>query len=162
MAWRDTLLELREDLRQAMSQRYAEAGSASQESLKDQEELYQAAASLGIAQLLVDLNQVLLDGGGIVECSSNPDYFDDEEWFLGDPEGGDDEDDDDADDLEYASEEVVRFSLRWDDDDYSVDVELGKTEEGRIYLLVNDEEVRQQRELLEKAVIVAFREEMDF
>ena len=162
MAWRDTLLELREDLRQALPQRFANAGPAPEESLEDQEELYQVAASLGVFQILVDLNEVLLEGAGIVECSSNLNYFDDE-WFLEGQDGEDEAGDDAGDDLEYAAEAVVRFSLRWEDaDDYSVDVELGRTEGGRIYLLVNDEEVRQERNILEKAIIVAFRDEMDF
>ena len=79
--------------------------------------------------------------------------------------GGDDdddvEDDDEEDDGDREEGEELRFSLLWDDaTECAVDVELGKAN-GRVYLLVNGEEVRQQQEVLETAIIDAFRSEMN-
>ena len=155
MAWRDTLTELQDELRQALAQQLGEPVEEDQADLKDREELYRLAASLEIAQLLVDANEILLDGNGIVESSSMVELFDDED--LDDDDDADDEDEDD----DVNGGEELRFSLSWEDElECAVDVELGKTE-GRIFLLVNGEEVRHQRENLERAVIEAFKEEID-
>ena len=165
MAWREDLQTLREEVLAAITRAMGEPAVEPPEDLRDREELYQLAASLQIAQLLVDVNEVVLSGAGRVESTSLLDYYDDEDFLFDmeeldgeDPE--DDEEDDDEDgDLDEGEE--LRFSLFWDDStECAVDVELGKIN-GRIYLMVNGDEVRQSREVLETAVLDAFREEME-
>ena len=159
MAWRDNLLELKKDLDTALARSMGEPVEEDPETEREREELYQLAASLHIAQMLVDLNEVVLGGAGKVESTSLMDYYDDDDEVLEIA----DEDADDIDEDEGTLEEGVeiRFSLVWDDvTECAVDVELGKTN-GRICMLVNGEEVRQQREVLETAVLDAFRDEMD-
>ena len=66
-----------------------------------------------------------------------------------------------TEDEEMEDAEELRFSLFWDDaTERAVDVELGKSK-GRVYLLVNGEEVRQSRDVLETAVLDAVRSEMN-
>ena len=161
MAWRETLSELRGEVEVARTQSLGDPVD-DDELLQEREELYQLAASLQIAQLLVDVNEVLLGGSGIVESSSDLEYFEEAEDEF-DFDDGDDEDDEEEEeeDDEYADGEELRFSLSWEEAvECAIDVELGKADD-RIYLLVNGEEVRQQREVLERAVIEAFKEEID-
>lgn len=156
-------MALRADLDTALSRTMGEAVEEAPESAMERVELYQVAASLQIAQMLVDLNEVVLRGAGRLESTSLMDYYDDEDMLfeLVDDEDDDPEDEDDEDEDTEEGEEL-RFSLFWDDvTECAVDVELGKTGEGRLFVMVNGEEVRQQREVLETAVLEAFRDEMD-
>ena len=162
MAWRDTLSELRGEVEAARAQSLGEPVD-DDELLQEREELYQLATALQIAQLLVDVNEVLLGGSGIVESSSDLEYFEEAEIDFDeeDEDEDDDEDEEEDDDDDYEDGEELRFSLSWEEAvECAIDVELGKAD-GRIYLLVNGEEVRQQREILERAVIEAFKEEID-
>ena len=162
MAWRETLSELRGEVEVARTQSLGDPVD-DEELLQEREELYQLAASLQIAQLLVDVNEVLLGGSGIVESSSDLEYFEEaeDEFDFDDDDDEDDEEEEEEDDAEYADGEELRFSLSWEEAvECAIDVELGKADD-RIYLLVNGEEVRQQREVLERAVIEAFKEEID-
>jgi hypothetical protein len=157
MAWRDDLLALKKDLDTALARTMGEPVDEDPDSEREREELYQLAASLQVAQMLVDLNEAVLGGAGRVESTSLMDYYDDDDEVF------EMEDEDELEEDEGTLEEgaEVRFSLVWDDvTECAVDVELGKTN-GRICLLVNGEEVRQQREVLETAVLDAFRDEMD-
>lgn len=162
MAWREDLQTLREEVLAAITRAMGEPAEESPEDLRDREELYQLATSLQIAQLLVDLNEVVLSGAGRVESTSLLDYYDDEDFLFAMEDLDDDDDDDDEEEDDGPEEgEELRFSLFWDDStECAVDVELGKVN-GRIYLMVNGDEVRQSREVLETAVLDAFREEME-
>ena len=162
MAWRDDLIAVRAEVMAALSRLMGEPLEEDTDVIRDREELYQVASSLQIAQLLLDLNEVVLSGMGRVESTSLLDYYEDEDFVfsMDDPDDEDSEEDGDGDD-EMDDAEELRFSLFWDEaTERAVDVELGKSN-GRIYLLVNGEEVRQQREVLETAVLDAFRSEMD-
>ena len=157
-------MALRTDLDTALSRTMGEAVEEAPESAQERAELYQVASSLQIAQMLVDLNEVVLRGAGRLESTSLMDYYDDEDMLfeLVDDEDDDPEDEDDEADEDSDEGEELRFSLFWDDvTECAVDVELGKTGEGRLFVMVNGEEVRQQREVLETAVLEAFRDEMD-
>ena len=164
MAWREDLQTLREDVLAAITRAMGEPAEEAPEDLRDREELYQLAASLQIAQLLVDLNEVVLSGAGRVESTSLLDYYDDEDFLFAMEDLDEDDDDDDEEEDEDGGPEEgeeLRFSLFWDDStECAVDVELGKVN-GRIYVMVNGDEVRQSREVLETAVLDAFREEME-
>ena len=166
MAWRDELLVLRNEVETALARILGEPVEEDPEAVADRSELYELAASLGVGQLLVDLNEVVLSGTGRVESTSLMEYYDDENVLFEMEDlrdGGDDdiEDDEEEDDGDQEEGEELRVSLLWDDaTECAVDVELGKAN-GRVYLLVNGEEVRQQQEVLETAIIDAFRSEMN-
>ncbi len=164
MAWRDDLLVLRSEVETALTRILGEPVEEDSEVIQEREELYELANSLQVAQLLLDINEVVLSGTGRVESTSLMEYYDDENILytmedLG--EDDEDEDEDEGDEEELDDNEELRFSLFWDDaTECAVDVELGKSS-GRIYVLVNGEEVRPQREVLETAVLDAFRAEMN-
>lgn len=163
MAWRDDLLAVRAQVVAALSRVMGEPMEEDAEVIRDREELYRLASSLQIAQLLLDMNEVVLSGTGRVESTSLLEYYDEEDYVFAmeEPDEDDDDGDDDGDDDEMEDAEELRFSLFWDEaTERAVDVELGKSN-GRVYLLVNGEEVRQQREVLETAVLDAFRSEME-
>jgi hypothetical protein len=164
MAWQDELLALRKEVEAALSRILGEPVEEGSEVIQDRQELYQLAASLQVAQMLLDVNEVVLSGTGRVESTSLIEYYDEGEGFLYARENlaeDDDEDEEAGDEEEPDDNEELRFSLFWDDaTECAVDVELGKSN-GRIYALVNGEEVRPQREVLETAVLDAFRAEMD-
>ena len=164
MAWRDELLVLRNEVETALSRILGEPVEEDSEVVQDRQELYQLATSLEVAQLLLDVNEVVLSGTGRVESTSLMEYYEEEEGFLFSMEnvdGDDDDDDEGGDEEETDDNEELRLSLFWDDaTECAVDVELGKSN-GRIYVLVNGEEVRPQREVLETAILDAFRAEMN-
>ena len=165
MAWRDELSVLRNEIESAIARQLGEAVEEDLDVVQDRNELYNLAASLQVAQMLVDINEIVLSGTGRVESTSLMEYYDDEDFVfemedLGQGQDEDSEDEEEDDDSMDEGEEL-RFSLFWDyATECAVDVELGKSN-GRTYLLVNGEEVRQQREVLETAVIDAFRSEMN-
>ena len=103
MAWREELQTLREEVLAAISRVMGEPAVEPPEDLRDREEIYELAASLQIAQLLVDINEVVLSGAGRVESTSLLDYYDDEDFLfemedLDDDDSEDDEDDADGED----------------------------------------------------------------
>ncbi len=168
MAWRDELLKLRNELDARIDRLTGYSEGEEQEIIDEREEIYQLAADLQIAQLLVDINQITLSGTGRVESTSMLDFGDDDDMDdemldlksrFDDPMGDDDGEDEDEDFLDEGEE--LRFTLYWDDlVECAVDVELGKRND-RVFLLVNGEEVRHNREVLETALVDAFRKEME-
>ena len=165
MPWRDDLLVLRNEVETALARILGEPVEEDSDVLQDRQELYQLATSLQVAQLLLDINEVVLSGTGRVESTSLMEYYDDDDvlYSMEDLSEDDEEEDDEeeGDEEQLEDNEELRFSLFWDDaTECAVDVELGKSS-GRIYLLVNGEEVRPQREVLETAVLDAFRAEMN-
>ena len=163
MAWRDDLLVLRREVETALTRILGEPVEEDSEVIQDRQELYRLAASLQVAELLLDVNEVVLSGTGRVESTSLMEYYDDDDvlYTMEDLGEDNDDDDDEGDEEELEDNEELRFSLFWDDaTECAVDVELGKSG-GRIYVLVNGEEVRPQREVLETAVLDAFRAEMN-
>ncbi|MDE2779367.1 MAG: hypothetical protein OXI91_06800 [Chloroflexota bacterium] len=160
MAWQDELLSLRGEVETALTRILGEPVEEGDDVIRDRAELYQLASALQIAQMLLDMNEIVLSGTGRVESTSLMEYYDEDDGFfeMEDLRDGEDQEDDE-DDPEEGEE--LRLTLFWEDStECAVDVELGKSE-GRIYLLVNGEEVRQQREVLETAVLDAFRKEMN-
>ena len=149
MAWQDTLLELREELAEARADRLQRASEEAAEIGKQRDELTQLAASLGISDVLSDMNRTLLDGKGELETivSWEPEEQDD------DPSPDDDEDEEEAD--------GISAFLTWEEgEEREIAVDLGLAEDG-IYLQVNGVDIRREREALEVALIEAFRDELD-
>ena len=159
MAWRDELLALRNEVEAALARQLGEPVEEDSEVIDDRQELYQLGESLQVFQMLLDVNEIVLSGTGRVESTSLMEYYDEGDVLYNMEDL--DEDDDEDEDEDPEDNEELRFSLFWDDaTECAVDVEIGKSNE-RIYLLVNGEEVRQQREVLETAVLDAFRAEMN-
>ena len=149
MTWRETLSDLKDELAQARldRQKYLEEVEAERKSQQDQ--LYQLATSLGVTELLDDMNAILIGGQGRVETETS--------WDAPDEEDEDDLMvlDDDEDELRY-----IATYLSWDEDgEREIAVDLGFSEEG-IYLQVNEADVRTDRQALERALIQAFRDEL--
>ena len=144
MPWRDSLEKLKTELTQPRTTRMRRLEEYDQEVAAEREELLSRQESLEITALLTDMNEILLDGQGEVEATV--------EW-----EGEEDEDalayDDDAAD-------VITTALTWDEgEELEVVVELAMLDEG-ISLMVNGVQIRQDRSALERALIDAFREQL--
>ena len=152
MAWQDTLLELREELAAARAERLQRASEEAAEISKQRDEMTRLAASLGISDVLSEMNRTLLDGKGEIETivSWEPEQEDDD---LSEGNRDDDDDEEEAD--------GISAFLTWEEaDEREIAVDLGLAEDG-IYLQVNGVDIRPEREALEVALIEAFRDELD-
>ncbi len=144
MAWRDSLEQLKAELTQARATRMERLEAYDQEVAAEREELLSRQESLDITVLLSEMNEVLLSGQGEVETTV--------EW-----ETGEDEDDPIYDD---EAADVITTALTWDEgEELEVVVELAMLDEG-ISLMVNGVQIRQDRNALERALIDAFREQL--
>ena len=159
MAWRDTLVELRDELAEVRARRLQRAEEAEAELGQVRQEMADLSDTLGIGQLLTDINATLLEGRGEVETIVSWDQESDDrdsETDLDDL-GRDDLEADDEDD----DEEAITNILSWDEDgDREIAVEIILDEEG-VSLQVNGVEIRPEREALEQALVEAFRDELE-
>ena len=159
MAWRDILVELRDELAEVRARRLQRAEEAEAELGQVRQEMADLSETLGIGQLLTDINATLLEGRGEVETivswdqeSDDRDSETDLDELGRDDLGADDEDDD---------EEAITNILSWDEDgDREIAVEIILDEEG-VSLQVNGVEIRPEREALEQALVEAFRDELE-
>ncbi len=143
MAWRDSLEQLKSELNQARSARTARLEIYRNEVAAEREQLLTLQQSLDISTLLAEMNDVLLSGQGEVETAVEWEAEEDEELL---------EDDEAAD--------VIATALTWHEgEELEVVVELAMLDEG-ISLMVNGVEIRQDRNALERALIDAFREQL--
>ena len=148
MAWQDTLLELREELAEARADLLQRASEEAAEIGKQRDELTRLADSLGISDVLSEMNRTLLDGKGEIETIVS--------W---EPEQEDDDLSPDDDDEEEA--DGISAFLTWEEaEEREIAVDLGLAEDG-IYLQVNGVDIRPERDALETALIQAFRDELD-
>ena len=144
MAWRDSLEQLKAELTQARATRMERLEAYDQEVAAEREELLSRQESLDITALLMEMNQVLLSGQGEVETTV--------EWETGE----------DEEELIYEDEaaDVITTALSWDEgEELEVVVELAMLDEG-VSLMVNGVQIRQDRNALERALIEAFREQL--
>ena len=144
MAWRDSLEQLKAELTQARATRMERLEAYDQEVAAEREELLSRHDSLNITALVLEMNEVLLDGQGEVETTV--------EWETGE----------DEEELTYDDEtaDVITTALSWDEgEELEVVVELAMLDEG-ISLMVNGVQIRQDRNALERALIDAFREQL--
>jgi len=144
MAWRDSLQQLKAELTQARATRIERLEAYDQEVAAEREELLSRHDSLNVTALVLEMNEVLLDGQGEVETTV--------EWETGEEEEEPIYDDETAD--------VISTALSWDEgEELEVVVELAMLDEG-ISLMVNGIQIRQDRNSLERALIDAFREQL--
>ena len=160
MAWRDILVELRDELAEVRARRLQRAEAAEAELGQVRQEMADLSETLGIGQLLTDINATLLEGRGEVETIVSWDQESDDrdsETELDDELGNSDLEADDEDD----DEEAITNILSWDEDgDREIAVEIILDEEG-VSLQVNGVEIRPEREALEQALVEAFRDELE-
>ena len=144
MAWRDSLQQLKAELTQARATRIERLKAYDQEVAAEREELLSRHDSLNVTALVLEMNEVLLDGQGEVETTV--------EWETGEEEEEPIYDDETAD--------VISTALSWDEgEELEVVVELAMLDEG-VSLMVNGVQIRQDRNALERALIDAFREQL--
>ncbi len=156
MAWRDTLLNLKQELADVRSVRQQRLTAEDAELARERDELASQAQSLGISGLLSEMNATLLEGRGEIETIVGWDND-----TLGDGAepafvalGGDDEGSEDDGD-------VITTVLSWNEGgELEIAVDIGLSDEGT-YLQINGIEIRPEREALEKGLVEAFRDELD-
>ena len=156
MTWRDTLLDLKQELAEVRSVRKQRVAEEDAELARERQELIELARTLGISELLSEMNAALLDGGGEIETIvawDDQDQADElEPAFVA--LGGTDVDDAEGND-------VITTLLSWDESgDLEIVVDLGLSDEGT-YLQINGIEIRPEREALEKGLVEAFRDELE-
>ena len=148
MAWRDSLAELKEELADIRAERVSQASDDEAEIEKEREELSRLADSLGVSELLSDMNRTLLDGQGSVEKIVS--------W-----ESDEEDEDDGLTSEEEEDADVIALILTWEErGERELAIDLGVTDEG-IYVQINGIEIRAEREALEPALIQAFRDELE-
>ncbi len=156
MTWRDTLEDLKQDLAEVRAQRQRRLEAEDADLQKERDDLSQMAQTLGIGELLAEINATLLDGKGNIETivgwESGPEEL---EIDPGIGMNGDEPDEGEQD------TDVVTTILSWDErGEMEIAVDLGLSDDG-IYLQINEIEVRPEREALEQGLIEAFREELE-
>ena len=151
MTWRDTLGRLREELAEVRAERQRRATAEDAEIQQQREELSRLATTLGINQLLKEMNATLLNGQGDTETIVS--------WE--DPAESDDEIVDYDDDTEEEEADLIATILTWEEaGEREIAVDLGLGEDGT-YLQVNGVDIRQEAAALEQALVEAFRDELE-
>ena len=150
MDWKDTLVNLKSDLADARSKLRSDWQAIENDLAAQRSALVKHADSIGITDLLSEINTVLLEGRGTISYIKSW-----EEDSEGDSRSLDDSmyDFDDAD--------YVSTILSWEESglcEIAVDIESG--EQG-IAMQVNEVEIEPQEESLKSALITAFKEELD-
>lgn len=160
MAWQDTLHDLREELADVRLRRLQRADDDKAKLVQVHQEMAELSDSLGIGQLLSEMNTTLLEGRGEIETLVSWDQESDD----GDSEPDSDDDigfDEPGPDNGEDDEEAITNLLSWDEDgDREIAVEVILDEEG-ISLQVNGVEIRPERDALEQALVEAFRDELE-
>lgn len=147
MAWRDSLAELKEELANIRAERLSQASDEDAEIEKERVELSRLADSLGVSELLFDMNRTLLDGQGTVEKIVS--------WEA------DEEDEDGPMAEEEEDADVIALILTWEErGERELAIDLGVADEG-VYVQINGIEIRAEREAMEPALLQAFREELE-
>ena len=155
MTWRETLIDLKQDLVEVRAKRERRVEEAEAGLKKEREDLSLMAQNLGVEQLLIEMNSTLLDGNGEIETIVGWEADEEDDDNLGSRISIIDaapDDDEDAD--------VITSILSWDEGGVlEIVVDLGLSDEG-IYLQINEIEIRPEREALEQGLIVAFKDEL--
>ncbi len=145
MPWRESLLQLRGEMTAARATRLERLQAFDRQVAGEREELLSRQESMQIAALVAEMNDVLLNGQGRVETTVEWETDDEESLFEGE--------DDMAD--------VITTALTWDEgEELEVVVELVMLDEG-ISLMVNAVQIRQDPEALQRALLNAFREQLE-
>ncbi len=156
MTWHDTLEGLKQDLAEVRAERERRVEAEDAELQSERDDLSQTAQTLGVNELLAEMNATLLDGKGAIETiigwESGPDDLElDPGIGMNGDEPGDIEGDTD----------VITTILSWEErGEMEIAVDLGLSDDG-IYLQINEIEIRPEREALEQGLIQAFKDELE-
>ena len=154
MAWKDTLRDLREELAEVRAERRQQAATEEVQLQQARKELSGLAGSLGISEMLSEMNATLLEGKADLETivSWEVNEGDLEEDYDGlDIVDEEDEDEDDA----------ITTILSWEERGEREIVVDVISAEGGPSVQVNGVDIRSEREALEQALVEAFRDELE-
>ncbi len=156
MTWRDTLEGLKQELTEVRAQRQSRMAEEEAELEKERGDLSRMAQTLGINELLAEMNDTLLNGkGGIETIVGWESGLEDLDLDPGISMNGDEPDNGDED------TDVITSILSWEEGgEMEIAVDLGLSNDG-IYLQINEIEIRPEREALEQGLIEAFRDELE-
>ena len=156
MTWRDTLEGLKQELTEVRAQRQSRMAEEEAELEKERGDLSRMAQTLGINELLAQMNDTLLNGkGGIETIVGWESGLEDLDLDPGISMNGDEPDNGDED------TDVITTILSWEEGgEMEIAVDLGLSNDG-IYLQINEIEIRPEREALEQGLIEAFRDELE-
>lgn len=144
MPWRDSLLQLKKEMSTARASRLERLEAFDRQVAAEREELLARQESMRITALVSEMNEVLLDGQGTVETTV--------EWESEEGDRFEGEDD---------MADVISTALTWDEgEELEVLVELVMLDDG-LALLVNGVPIRQDPDALERALLNAFREQLE-
>lgn len=144
MPWRDSLLQLKEEMSTARASRLERMEAFDRQVATEREELLARQESMHIAALVAEMNEVLLDGQGQVETTV--------EWETEEEDRFEGEDD---------MADVISTALTWNEgEELEVLVELVMLDDG-LTLLVNGMQIRQDPDALQRALLNAFREQLE-
>lgn len=144
MPWRDSLLQLKGEMSTARESRLERLEAFDRQVAAEREELLARQESMRITALVSEMNEVLLDGQGSVETTV--------EWEAEEEDRFEGEDD---------MADVISTALTWDEgEELEVLVELAMLDDG-LTLLVNGVPIRQDPDALERALLNAFREQLE-
>ena len=144
MPWRDSLLQLKEEMSTARASRLERLEAFDRQVAAERGELLARQESMQIAALVAEMNEVLLDGQGQVETTV--------EWETESEDRFEGEDD---------MADVISTALTWDEgEELEVLVELVMLDDG-LALLVNGMQIRQDSDALQRALLNAFREQLE-
>ena len=156
MSWHDTLEGLKQELADVRAERQRRLKAEKAELKKERDDLSQMALTLGINELLAEMNATLLDGKGEIETVVGWEFSPvDLDLDAGIGMNGDEPDED------GEETDVITTILSWEEpDEMEIAVDLGLSNDG-IYLQINEIEVRPEREALELGLVEAFRDELE-
>ncbi len=144
MPWRESLQQLKDELTSSRASRLERIEALDRQVAAEREELLARQESMQITALVTEMNEVLLDGQGLVENTI--------EWEAEDEDRFEGEDD---------MADVITTALTWDEgEELEVLVELVMLDDG-LTLMVNGVQIRQDQDALQKALIDAFREQLE-
>ena len=144
MPWRDSLLQLKEELSSVRASRLQRLEAFDRQVSAEREELMARQESLQVTALVSEMNDVLLDGQGLVETTV--------EWENEDEDRFEGEDD---------MADVITTALTWNEgEELEVLVELVMLDDG-LALMVNGVQTRQDQDALQSSLIEAFREQLE-
>ncbi len=145
MPWRESLLQLKDELTAGRAARLERLEILDRQVAAEREELLSRQESLQITPMVTELNEVLLGGQGLVETTVEWDTDEEEDRIEGE--------DDMAD--------VISTALTWEEgEELEILVELVMLDDG-LALLVNGVQIRQDQDALQRALVNAFREQLE-
>lgn len=147
MPWQETLRSLRQELDDARPLRQQRLADEELRQAQQRQELTDLLQSLGIVEMLTDMNNILLDGAGELDLFNSWDEMpDDDEYDLS----------------EEGDFDGVTASLTWEEgeDEMNIEVFLMRGDDG-ITAQVNEFDVRLDRAAFENSLVQSFREEME-